>query len=156
MSSCITQNSVLEEWSLDVRHLANKVFNYPSRLAPPYNLFRNSYVHLAREMHPEDEIEMYVHGMQQHWSLEASRCAPKKFSAMSSVVAATKLEFEKSPQIMGLYKNVSAFDPSKRFNSIAKMNNNVLMLGQRMIKWEEGNVALFKSYSRNNMYFVQS
>lgn len=154
--SCITCNSVLEEWSLDVRDLADKVFNYPSRLAPPYNIFCNSYVHLAREMHLEDVIEMYVHGMQQHWSLEVSRHEPKKFSALSTVVAATKLEFEKSPQIMGLYKNASVFDPTKRFNSIAKMNNNVPMLGQRMIKWEEGNVTLFKSYSRNNMYFSQS
>ena len=46
-------------------------------------------------------------------------------------MAATKLEFEKSPQIMGLYKNASAFDPSKRFNSIAKKNNNVLILGTK-------------------------
>jgi len=39
-------------------------------------------------------------------------------------VAATKLDFKKSPQIMELYKNASAFDPSKRFNSMAKTNNN--------------------------------
>ncbi|KAM0923781.1 hypothetical protein ACQ4PT_005306 [Festuca glaucescens] len=35
--------------------------------------FRNNYVRLAREMHLEDAIEMCVHGMQQHWSLEVSR-----------------------------------------------------------------------------------
>ena len=62
--------------------------------------FRNSFVCLAREMHTEDAIEMCVHGMQQHWSLEVSRREPKTFNALSSAVAATKLEFEKSPQIM--------------------------------------------------------
>lgn len=82
--------------------------------------FRNSYVRLAREMHLEDAIEMCVHGMLQHWSLEVSRREPRTFSALSSAVAATKLEFEKSPQIMELYKNASAFDPVKRFNSTAK------------------------------------
>jgi len=87
--------------------------------------FRNSYVRLAREMHLEDAIEMCVNGMQQHWSLEVSRREPKTFSALSSAVAATKIEFEKSPQIMELYKNASAFDPSKRFNSTSKANNNV-------------------------------
>jgi hypothetical protein len=85
--------------------------------------FRNSYVHLAREMHTEDAIEMCVHGMQQHWSLEVSRREPKTFSALSSAVAATKLEFEKSPQIMELYKNASMQDHAKRFNSTAKPNN---------------------------------
>jgi hypothetical protein len=86
--------------------------------------FRNSYVRLAREMHPEDAIEMCVHGMQQHWSLEVSRREPKTFSALSSAVAATKLEFEKSPQIMELYKNASMTDHAKRFNATAKPNNN--------------------------------
>jgi hypothetical protein len=62
--------------------------------------FRNSYVRLAREMHLEDAIEMCVNGMQQHWSLEVSRQKPKTFSALSSAVTATKIEFEKSPQIM--------------------------------------------------------
>ena len=76
-------------------------------------------------MHLEDAIEMCVNGMQQHWSLEVSRREPKTFSALSSAVAATKIEFEKSPQIMELYKNASAFDPSKRFNSTSKANNNV-------------------------------
>ena len=71
-------------------------------------------------------------------------------------MAATKLEFEKSPQIMGLYKNASTFDPSKRFNSIAKMNNNVPILGTKNDQMGEGSVALFKSYSRNNLYFGQS
>jgi hypothetical protein len=52
--------------------------------------FRSSYVRLAREMNPEDAIEM-----QQHWSLEVSRREPKTFSAFSSAVAATKLEFKK-------------------------------------------------------------
>ncbi|KAJ1255444.1 hypothetical protein BS78_K217400 [Paspalum vaginatum] len=86
--------------------------------------FRNSYVRLAREMHPEDAVEMRVHGMQQHWSLEVSRREPKNFSALSSAVAATKLEFEKSPQIMELYKNASIFDNTKRFNSTSKPFNN--------------------------------
>jgi hypothetical protein len=45
--------------------------------------FRNSYVRLAREMHLEDAIEMCVHGMQQHWSLEVSRPEPRNFSALS-------------------------------------------------------------------------
>jgi hypothetical protein len=79
--------------------------------------FRNSFVRLAREMHLEDAIEMCVHGMQQHWSLEVSRREPKTFSALSSAVAATKLEFENSPQIMELYKNASAFDPAKHFSA---------------------------------------
>jgi hypothetical protein len=86
--------------------------------------FRNCYVRLAREMHLEDAIEMCVHGMQQHWSLEVSRCEPRNFSALSSAVAATKLEFEKSPQMMELYKNASAYDPAKRFNSTSKPPTN--------------------------------
>jgi hypothetical protein len=44
-----------------------------------------------------------------------SRQEPKTFSDLSSAIAATKIEFEKSPQIMELYKNASAFDPAKRF-----------------------------------------
>lgn len=84
----------------------------------------NNYVRIAREMHLEDAIGMCVHGMQQHWSLEVSRCEPKTFSALNSAVAATKLEFGKSPHIMELYKNASAFDPSKRFNSTVKTSNN--------------------------------
>ena len=82
--------------------------------------FRNSFVRLSREMHTEDAIEICVHGMQQHWSLEVSRREPKTFSALSSAVAATKLEFEKSPQIMELYKNAGTQDHTKRFNSTAK------------------------------------
>jgi hypothetical protein len=80
-------------------------------------------VRLAREMHLEDAIEMCVNGMQQHWSLEVSRHEPKTFSALSLAVAAMKIEFEKSPIIMELYKNASTFDPTKRFNSTSKMNN---------------------------------
>jgi hypothetical protein len=34
--------------------------------------FRNSYVRLAREMDPEDAIEMCVFGIEQHWLLEVS------------------------------------------------------------------------------------
>ena len=91
--------------------------------------FRNSYVRLAREMHLEDAIEMCVHGMQQHWSLEVSRREPRTFSALSMAVAATKLEFEKSPQIMELYKNASAFDPAKRFASMS--NKSTTVAGRR-------------------------
>jgi len=86
--------------------------------------FRNSYVRLAREMHLEDAIEMCIHGMLQHWSLEVSRRGPRTFSDLSSAVAAVKIEFDKSPQIMELYKNASAFDPAKRFSSTAKPSNN--------------------------------
>lgn len=75
-------------------------------------------------MDPKDAIEMCVFGMQQHWSLEVSRREPKTFSALSSVVAATKLEFKKSPQIMKLYKNASTSDNTRRFNSTFKNNNN--------------------------------
>ena len=82
--------------------------------------FRNSFVRLSRDMHTEDAIEICVHGMQQHWSLEVSRRESKTFSALSSAVAATKLEFEKSPQIMELYKNAGTQDQNKRFNSTAK------------------------------------
>jgi hypothetical protein len=39
-------------------------------------------------------------------------------------VAVTKLEFEKSPQIMELYKNAGIPDNVKRFNSTMKPNNN--------------------------------
>ena len=40
MSSRIAQSSVPEEdWSLDVRDLADRVFTYPSKWAPPYDLF---------------------------------------------------------------------------------------------------------------------
>mgnify|MGYP005838071695 CR=1 FL=1 len=67
---------------------------------------------------------MCVHGMQQHWSLGVSRRPPRTFSALSTAVAATKLEFEKSPQIMELYKNASAFDPAKRFAATSKQANN--------------------------------
>ena len=87
--------------------------------------FCNSFVRLAREMHTEDAIEMCIHGMQQHWSLEVSRREPKTFSALSLAVAATKLEFEKSPQIMELYKNASTHDHTRRFNATTNPNNNV-------------------------------
>jgi hypothetical protein len=34
--------------------------------------FHNSYVRLAREMHPQEVVSMCIHSMQQHWSLEVS------------------------------------------------------------------------------------
>jgi hypothetical protein len=86
--------------------------------------FRNSYARLARKMHPQEAVSMCIHGMQQHWSLEVSRREPRDFSSLSSAVAATKLEFEKSPQIMELYKNAGILDNVKRFNSTTKPNNN--------------------------------
>ena len=86
--------------------------------------FRNSYVRLTREMHPEDAVDMCVHGMQQHWSLEVSRREPKTFSALGNAVAATKLEFEKAPHIMELYRNAGASDYTKKFQSTAKPFNN--------------------------------
>jgi hypothetical protein len=86
--------------------------------------FRNSYVWLAWEMHPQEAVSMCIHGMQQHWSLEVSRREPRDFSSLSSTMAATKLEFEKSPQIMDLYKNAGILDSVKRFNSTTKLNNN--------------------------------
>jgi hypothetical protein len=86
--------------------------------------FRNSYVRLAWEMHSQEAVSMCIHGMQQHWSLEVSLREPRDFSSLSSAVAATKLEFEKSPQIMELYKNASITDNVKRFNSTMKPNNN--------------------------------
>jgi hypothetical protein len=85
--------------------------------------FCNSYVWLALEMHPQEVVSMCIHGLQQHWSLEVS-CEPRDFSFLSSAVAATKLEFEKSPQIMELYKNTGIPDNLKRFNSTTKPNNN--------------------------------
>jgi hypothetical protein len=75
-------------------------------------------------MYLEDAIGMCINGMMQHWSLEVSRREPKTFNALSSAVAATKIEFDKSPQIMELYKNASAFEPVKCFSSTAKPNNN--------------------------------
>ena len=92
---------------------------------------------LARDMHLEDAIGMCIHGMLQHWSLEVSQREPKMFSDLSSAVAATKIEFEKSPQIMELYKNTSVFDPAKRFGSIAKPNNT----GGKMKAQVEANTA---------------
>jgi hypothetical protein len=86
--------------------------------------FLNSYVRLAREMHVEDAIGICINGMLQHWSFAVSRREPKTFSDLSSAVAATKIEFEKSPQIMELYKNASALDPAKRFGSTAKPTGN--------------------------------
>jgi hypothetical protein len=75
-------------------------------------------------MHPQEVVSMCIHDMQQHWSLEVSRREPRDFSSLSSAVATTKLEFEKSPQIMELYKNASIPDNMKRFNSTMKLNNN--------------------------------
>ncbi|KAK1644749.1 hypothetical protein QYE76_062554 [Lolium multiflorum] len=113
--------------------------------------FCNSYVRLAREMHLEDAIEMCVHGMQQHWSLEVSRREPRTFSALSSAVAATKLEFEKSPQIMELYKNASAFDPTRRFASTSKPINN----GGKMKAPAEANATrVFSSTPQGNVPFL--
>ena len=99
--------------------------------------FRDSYVCLARDMHLEDAIGMCIHGMLQQWSLEVSRREPRTFSELSSAVAATKIEFEKSPQIMELYKNASVFDPAKRFSSTAKPNN----AGGKMKAQAEANTA---------------
>jgi hypothetical protein len=101
-------------------------------------------------MHLEDAIEMCVHGMQQHWSLEVSRCEPRNFSALSSVVAATKLEFEKSPQIMELYKNASAFDPAKHFSSTSKPNNNGCKIKAR----EANTTRVFSSTSHGSVPLV--
>jgi hypothetical protein len=86
--------------------------------------FRNSYMRLAREMHLQEVVSMCIHGMQQHWSLEVSQREPRDFSSLSSAVATTKLEFEKSPQIMELYKNAGIPDNVKRFNSTRKPKNN--------------------------------
>jgi hypothetical protein len=86
--------------------------------------FRNSYVCLTREMHPEDAVDMCVHGMQQHWSLEVSRREPKTFSALGNAVAATNLGFEKAPHIMELYKNAGTSDYTKKFQSTAKPFEN--------------------------------
>ena len=72
----------------------------------------------------KDTIDMCVHSMQQHWSFEVSRRQPKTFSALSAVVVATKLEFEKSPQIMELYKTAGTFDNAKWFNTNTKPYNN--------------------------------
>jgi hypothetical protein len=75
--------------------------------------FRNSYVHLAREMHVEDNIGICINGMLHRWSFEVSRRETKTFSDLSSAIAATKIEFKKSPQIMELYKNaVPSTQPS--------------------------------------------
>ncbi|KAJ1259357.1 hypothetical protein BS78_10G148100 [Paspalum vaginatum] len=79
--------------------------------------FRNNYVHLAREMHPEDAIQMCIHGMHQHWLVGVSRRDPKTFSALGDAVAATKLKFEKVPHIMEMYKNAGFNDNVRRFNS---------------------------------------
>jgi hypothetical protein len=102
-------------------------------------------------MHLEDAIEMCVHGMLQHWSLEVSRREPRNFSALSSAVAATKLEFEKSPQIMELYKNTTAYDPAKRFNSTSKppANNS-----KQTASVETNATRVFASAPRNNAPFV--
>jgi hypothetical protein len=67
---------------------------------------------------------MCINGMQQHWSHEVSRREPRDFSSLSSAVATTKLEFEKSAQIMELYKNASIPYNVKRFNSTMKPNNS--------------------------------
>ncbi|KAM0888475.1 hypothetical protein ACQ4PT_028304 [Festuca glaucescens] len=102
-------------------------------------------------MHLEDAIEMSVHGMQQHWSLEVSRREPRNFSALSSAIAATKLEFEKSPQIMELYKNASAYDPAKRFNSTSKPPSNN---GKPKATVETNATRVFTSAPRNNVPFL--
>jgi hypothetical protein len=86
--------------------------------------FRNSYVRLAWKIHPQEAVSMCIHGMQQYWSLEVSRREPRDFSSLSSAVAATKLEFEKSSQIMELYMNTRIPNNVKRFNCRTKPNNN--------------------------------
>jgi hypothetical protein len=86
--------------------------------------FHNSYVQLAREMHPQEVVSICIHGMQQHWPLEVSQREPRDFSSLSSAMVATKLEFEKFPQIRELYKNTGIPDNVKRFNYTMKPNNN--------------------------------
>ncbi|KAK1653685.1 hypothetical protein QYE76_071490 [Lolium multiflorum] len=113
--------------------------------------FRNSYVRLAREMHLEDAIKMCILGMHQHWSLEVSRREPITFSALSSAVAATKLEFEKSPQIMELYKNASAFEPTRRFASTSKPINNE---GKMKAPAEANATRVFSSTPQGNVPFL--
>jgi hypothetical protein len=142
--------------------------------------FCNSYVQLAWEMHPREVVSMCIHGMQQHWSLEVSWREPRDFSSLSSAVAAIKLEFEKSPQIMELYKNDGIPDNVKWFNSTTKPNNNsnnnkpkvaeantvrvsssmqqgnVPMLGTRNeASGGGGNIPQYKIYSRRNMYLKE-
>lgn len=85
--------------------------------------FHNSYVRLTREMHVEDTIGICINRMM-HWSFEVYGREPKTFSDLDSVVAATKIEFEKSPQIMELYKNISDFDQAKRFGLTMKPTSN--------------------------------
>ena len=94
---------------------------------------------------------MCVHGMQQHWSLEVSRRHPKNFSTLSSAVAATKLEFEKSPQIMELYKNASSYDPAKRFNSTSKPPVNG---GKAKAVAETNATRVFTSAPRGSVPFL--
>lgn len=84
--------------------------------------FRNSYVCLTREMHAADAVQMCIHGMQQHWLVGIARRSPKTFSELGEV-AATKMEFERAPQIMELYKNAGNND-NRRFNSSYKTVNN--------------------------------
>jgi hypothetical protein len=67
---------------------------------------------------------MCIHGMQQNLSLEVFQREHRDFSSLSSAVATTKLEFEKSPQIMEPYKNAGIPNNVKRFNSTTKPNNN--------------------------------
>jgi len=45
--------------------------------------FCNNYACLAREMHLEHAIEMCIHGILQHWSLEVSRGDPRTSSNLS-------------------------------------------------------------------------
>ena len=106
---------------------------------------------LARDMHLEDAIGMCIHGMLQHWSLEVSRREPRTFSELSSAVAATKIEFEKSAQIMELYKNASVFEPAKRFSSTAKFNN----AGGKMKAQAEANtVRVFSNAPQGQVPFL--
>ncbi|XP_062213734.1 uncharacterized protein LOC133914699 [Phragmites australis] len=86
--------------------------------------FRNNYVRLAREMHPEDAVQMCIHGMLQHWLVGVSRRDPKTFSSLGDAVAATKLEFEKVPHIMEMYKNAGSVDNTRRFGTSSKPTGN--------------------------------
>ena len=86
--------------------------------------FRNNYVRLTREMHVEDAVQMCIHGMQQHWLVPVSRRDPKTFNALGDAISATKLEFEKAPHIMEMYKNAGNNDGNKRFNPSSKPMNN--------------------------------
>jgi hypothetical protein len=108
--------TILELSQIKQRH-DEKIEDYMIR-------FRNNYVRLTREMHVEDAIQMCIHGMQQHWLVPVSRRDPKIFNALGDAISATKLEFEKAPHIMEMYKNAGNNDNNRRFNTPSKPMNN--------------------------------